>query len=575
MRRRGPHVIVPVHDGRAAGSCGPRATREWGKNAFGDAPLQTCVHARTQSRRATEELELVRLFVTIRDRCGSAEDRFESSSVHDFSTLHSPDGANRMAAGPGASDTIAQRLKDCVEMTHFAAAFEPFLFAAAEMRLLPGDVLVTLRAALLPMLRRDWSMRDVSEAVGVIFESLDRMHPFALIFVDKLRQHGALMQFVASFDALGPAAFDRQASVVTARMQGRPYESGLVNELCAAVRVMRLFTPLPPAADGSVTARYASLPELHAALATISASEERASAETAVEQQIELLQSLSGHVQELKGWFADGATEDASAVLARIVGYCGSGGASFASSSSGSENAGRGELVLVYNNSAQDPSASRLADSDALANNSLTDADSDATAAIAPSGQGVLGSELLAELVRAAVLSQGGENTDEAVAAQLASFVAAYRSAGAAHDLRMQLQDAGHPLFNAVSGSNSTSSLSVLSGGINVSIFAPEKPHVFAYSRGFHLQAAALDTLSSQFAALLGEWLTLLERTLRENRRLLLLGAAAMLRLVRLCCRPDIDAQAVIPYVLLWCVPLFNFPGSICVCFFLALPFFV
>ena len=380
-----------------------------------------------------------------------------------------------MAAGPSASDAIAQRLKDCVEMTQYAAVFEPFLFAAAEMRLLPGDVLVTLRAALLPMLRRDWNMRDVSGAVRAIFESLDRMYPFALSFLDKLRQHGALMQFVASFDALGPASFDRQASVVTARMQGRPYESGLVNELCAAVRVMRLFTPLPPAADGSVTARYASLSELHAALATISASEERAAAETAVDQQIELLQSLSGHVQELKGWFADGATEDATAVLARIVGYCGSGGASFASSCGGPDNGGRGELVLVYNTAAQGSSASRPADPDASARNSSTDADE--TAEIVPSGQGVLGSELLAELVRAAVLSQGGENTDEAVAAQLASFVSAYRSAGAAHDLMTQLQDAGHPKFNAASGGDSSSAFTVLSGGINVGILVcgPER----------------------------------------------------------------------------------------------------
>jgi hypothetical protein len=263
------------------------------------------------------------------------------------------------------------------------------------------------------------------------------MLPEHLNFVSLLHTRGGLLSFLNTFE--NQTVFDTQAGVVTNQMQGREFESGVVTSLLAASRVLWRFTSGPqqrlsagaaakkPSLAAKV-AKFNSLDEIRAYISGtgrgVGAARDAAAEAREVKTLIAKTNALADHVEKIKVWFAAGSEGGSSGeVLARITAYMPTASFVFRpAAATGLRNAGSGtggELLLEYS-----PSAAQ---------------------GTALSQRQTLNPELLAEMVRGALLSRkDAENSPEQCTA-LDDFVDAYHAAVDVHAQLLHLESVGHP----------------------------------------------------------------------------------------------------------------------------------
>ena len=196
-------------------------------------------------------------------------------------------------------------------------------------------------------------------------------------------------------------------------MQGHPYESEIVTTLQAATRWLWPFNggrldpkkaaaaaaavgaPAPGGVSAAAHAavmpepRFASLSMLQAHIKT-----EVAKLSTPAAQAL-IVVNLAGHVEELKVWFSAGQDTGGGEILSRIASYMPS--ASFVSRSAAAAEVAGGALVLEYS-----PTVAPGAP---------------------PATRQTLNPELLAEMVRGALLSQQDKDNTEEQRQALDGFV--------------------------------------------------------------------------------------------------------------------------------------------------------
>lgn len=214
------------------------------------------------------------------------------------------------------------------------------------------------------------------------------------------------MFYLQNFEALGSGAFDDQVAVTTAQMQGRVYESGVINQLVAARGWLGPFISSREGPSSSCH-RFADLRALLGHLVGVAEKVGDIDAASLV------VRGLSEHVEELKTWFAvESRSGGSQAMLARI--------------SSLIERA----HFVSYPRAAPGGERLVLVGDVGLANSAPT----------------VLGADVLTEMIRGAVLSRADIDAPEQRDA-LDGFVASYYAAVDVHASRLRLEAAFHPQF--------------------------------------------------------------------------------------------------------------------------------
>lgn len=383
-----------------------------------------------------------------------------------------------------------------------------FFDALSGLNLLPAPQVATLVERTAPFLTTDYALGDVEAELRRLVSELSGMQPDELLFVARLHSHGGLLEFLATFESM--AAFDTQTSVVTNQMQGHPYESEIVTTLQAATRWLWPFNggkadpkkaAAAPAAGGAAAGAAAAAPAPEPRFPSLRALQSHIVGEVAklssAAAQALIVVNLAGHVEELKVWFSAGQDGGGSGeVLSRIAAYMPS--ASFVSRSAAAAECAGGALVLEYS-----PTVAPGAP---------------------PAARQTLNPELLAEMVRGALLSQQDKDNTAEQRAALDGFVTAYHAAADVHAQRLHLESIGHPDF---------------CGGDE----EKSKPGS---------DEATLRRRAAELREAVKSWNREIGAAKAANRRLRLLDGPALLRFVQ-CCK-DASYADVLPYVLL-CFP--------------------
>jgi hypothetical protein len=249
---------------------------------------------------------------------------------------------SQRTGGGASARTVLQatrRLQAATVLLAYRDAFEPFVLALSGQSFIPQSQVEALLSSeeLQAALSRDYSLAEVEGAVEVVGRALRGQATAApltaahLAFVSELHARGSLLDFLASFDSprMGVDAFERQAGLVTAQMQGRELQSDILNTLMSAYRWLRPFaTRRRP--------RFDSMVQLVDGLIALSASE--ISARTAV------VRGLAEHIAFIRMMFSDSSGGGAQEMLVRVTSVAAR--ARFVSRLAGSE--GPSALTLEY-----------------------------------------------------------------------------------------------------------------------------------------------------------------------------------------------------------------------------------
>jgi hypothetical protein len=209
---------------------------------------------------------------------------------------------------PGARvdvQRVAARLKAATEVLSYRQIFDQFLTALSGQHFLPQDTVGTLQDALQGVLNDNFSLAEVEPALLTIKRSVCDMSAAHLAFFVEIQIRSGLLDFLSSFDSpkLGAAAFERQAEVVTAQMQGREQESDIINTLVTVEHWLRPFaTRRRP--------RFDNMAQLAAACMTSSTAE--------IVSRTAVVHGLAEHVTLLKMLFSDSSGEGAHELLIRV-----------------------------------------------------------------------------------------------------------------------------------------------------------------------------------------------------------------------------------------------------------------
>lgn len=140
--------------------------------------------------------------------------------------------SQRLAAADAMGPS--QRLRMTQELLRYRQFYQSFHAALTGQREVAGGVIRThpllphadlaaldANARLQEALNRDYSLREVPEAVRVVRTAVGGMSPDLLEFLGVMHEScGGIVDFLASFEVLGPGAFQAQATVVTSQMLG-------------------------------------------------------------------------------------------------------------------------------------------------------------------------------------------------------------------------------------------------------------------------------------------------------------------------------------------------------------------
>ena len=444
-----------------------------------------------QGRGIKRELELVRIYIAASEALAGGRDPFLAcihATFNDSAEGADPNGTLRSAVTDVQKATL--RLQAAMDLTSYRQAFPSFIAALYGQQFLPRAAVVDLQARddLHNALGVDFMLRDVPDAVAVIRSVVKGMSPVFLQFIGELHACSGLLEFLSSFESLGPTAFLSQAAVVTSQMQGLQQESDVINALVIAEAWLRPFT----------TRQRPRFFDMAALAQQPPSAQELAS-------RITILRGLVEHLATLKQLFALGQGEGSQELLMKIATDAETQ-PRFVSRLAGS---GASALVLQY------------------------------LPSLSSSERQELNPELLAEVIRGAALAT--PTTEQR--AGMERFVAAYHAACSVHDQRLFLESLGHPEF-------SRGEVEVLMQGINVSVTALILHPKFAQFLRVQTQATRLGHRRDELIAMASTWREALAGALFANRRLKLLEPRQLLRFIQALATPT--ERSVGPFVLLW-----------------------
>lgn len=186
--------------------------------------------ARPVSAPSPSALLQVRIYIAARDALNEHD---RSAQLKAFCTgIHDKYGEGNIIGGeidPTASQRRAatevqqatQRLQMTVDLQGYRQAFPTFLLALEAQHLLPRAAILELQTneRLQDALHQNYTLREVPQAVAVVRAAVCGMTPTHLQFINELHASGGLLEFLASFETLGQAAFLNQASLVTSQSE--------------------------------------------------------------------------------------------------------------------------------------------------------------------------------------------------------------------------------------------------------------------------------------------------------------------------------------------------------------------
>lgn len=356
-------------------------------------------------QRVDDELQLIRVFVAARRALDAG---VLDATVGVLTTYGSSDAlvADPSDAVAAAATGGVARLAATAELLLYRRSYEPLVAAIVGLDLLPAAAAQELQAEANDAMTRDYPLLAAAEQLGTVRRALGGLTPAQADFAAELQRSAGLVAFLAAFEALGPGAFDDQAAVTTAQMQGRAYETGVINQLIAARSWLGPLISRP-------APHFANLPALVSHLSSVAAAAGDIGAATLV------IRGLTEHTEVMKSWFAV-ERSGALAVLSRVESF--------------------GTRACFVSLLRAAPGGERLI----LESEAAAEQPQDPQSSAAPT---VVSPAALTEMVRGAVLSR----VDAETAAQrdaLDRFVAAHYAAVDVHALRLRLEAAFHPDFS-------------------------------------------------------------------------------------------------------------------------------
>lgn len=467
-------------------------------------------------QRVEDELQLIRVFV-------AARRAFDSGALNTSTSLLVTYSNEATAVDDDAAAGGVARVMATAELLHYRRAYEPLVATITSLELVPEMVSRELKTAAADAMTLDFPLLDAADQLAEARRVLAGLTPAQADFIAELQRCAGLVAFLAGFEALGPGAFDDQAALITAQMQGRAYETGVINQLIAARSWL-----------GPLFARPAPhFPDLPAVVSHLSSV---ATAAGDIAAAALVIRGLAEHTEEIRSWFSV-ERSGALAVLSRVESF-----------------GTRARFVSLLRAA---PGGERLIlESDAAG----SQMPGDPAASIS-----VVSPAALTEMVRGAVLSRVDAESAEHRDA-LDRFVAAHYAAAEAHAVRLRLEATFHPDFSAGSpGTREELRVEVrLAGGVVVWLGDAVLDGADAVLDGadafldgadatllpFFLQGAVLATRCQTLQAAFSAWATVTEKAMVRCRRLRLLSSAQLLAFMRVCC--DGACDKLLPFIVLW-----------------------